>query len=220
MEDILNASLAGGVMIGSSSDLVVHGVVSMAIGLAAGIFSTFGYAKITPWLNDKLGIHDTCGVINLHGLPGFFGGIIGGITASFSPDTVYGDDISHIFAARGGTDPRTAAEQGGAQFAVLGITVGIAIVSGIITGWIINREWFDKPTNLFEDSEFWHGIDEHEEDDKKPSAHGPPGIETKSQLIPDGMQYSQKQVVGDEHEGSAGHEIPASRHNQLPPINK
>jgi len=46
MEDILNASLAGGVMIGSSSDLVVHGVVSMAVGLVAGLFCTWGYANI------------------------------------------------------------------------------------------------------------------------------------------------------------------------------
>jgi ammonium transporter Rh len=107
MEDILNASLAGGVMIGSSSDLVVHGVVSMAIGFCAGILSTYGYYKITPWLYKKLGVHDTCGVTNLHGIPGFLGGLIGGISATLSPDNVYGDDISVIFAARGGDDPRS-----------------------------------------------------------------------------------------------------------------
>jgi ammonium transporter Rh len=104
MEDVLNATLAGGVIIGSSSDLVVHGFVSMVIGFLGGIVSSMGFKYVTPWLKGKEGsdrLHDTCGVLNLHGLPGILGGMIGALSASLVEDEVYGDDISTIFAARG-----------------------------------------------------------------------------------------------------------------------
>lgn len=108
MEDILNATLAGGVIIGSSSDLVVDAVYGILIGFIGGSVSCAGFEKLTPCLYEKLGIHDTCGVINLHGIPGILGGIIGGITASVCPDVVYGEDIALVFPARG--EGRTAGE--------------------------------------------------------------------------------------------------------------
>jgi ammonium transporter Rh len=100
MEDVLNATLAGGVIIGSSSDLVVDAVYGILIGFFGGSLSCWGFNKATPWLYERLGIHDTCGVNNLHGLPGIAGGIIGGITAACAPDMVYGEDIGVVFPAR------------------------------------------------------------------------------------------------------------------------
>ena len=55
-----------------------------------------------------MGIHDTCGVLNLHGIPGILGGVIGGITAASVGDEMYGADISEIFPKRGAPDNRTA----------------------------------------------------------------------------------------------------------------
>lgn len=72
--DIANASLAGGVAIGSACDNA-NSVSSMLIGLAAGALSVFGYAVILPWLKNKTRKVDTCGVMYLHGLPGLLGGI-------------------------------------------------------------------------------------------------------------------------------------------------
>lgn len=43
MEDILNASLAGGVMIGASSGIVTNPGVALCIGVFAGIISTLGF---------------------------------------------------------------------------------------------------------------------------------------------------------------------------------
>ena len=74
IEDIANASLAGGVAIGSTCDIANPGM-SMLIGLAAGILSTAGYAIIAPKVQKLIRGTDTCGVHNLHGMPGLLGGL-------------------------------------------------------------------------------------------------------------------------------------------------
>lgn len=80
MEDILNATLAGGVAIGAPCGVVVNPAISLFIGILAGIVSTTGFVKLTKFIEEsRLGIHDTCGVNNLHGIPGIMGGIISGI---------------------------------------------------------------------------------------------------------------------------------------------
>lgn len=50
MEVILNATLAGGVSVGSASDLVVTGGIAMAIGALAGIVSALGFIYLGGWL--------------------------------------------------------------------------------------------------------------------------------------------------------------------------
>jgi ammonium transporter Rh len=37
--------------------------------------STCGYVKLSPKLESTIGLRDTCGVHNLHGLPGILGGL-------------------------------------------------------------------------------------------------------------------------------------------------
>ena len=41
-------------------------------------------------MNKKLSIHDTCGVHNLHGMPGVMAGIVGAITAAMATRDEYG----------------------------------------------------------------------------------------------------------------------------------
>lgn len=79
MEDILNATLAGGVAIGAPCGVIINPAISLFVGLLAGVVSTLGFAKLTKCLDGTLGIHDTCGVHNLHGIPGIIGGIISGV---------------------------------------------------------------------------------------------------------------------------------------------
>jgi ammonium transporter Rh len=73
--DIANASLAGGVAIGATVANVTPGW-SMLIGLIAGTISVLGYTKVQSRLQAVTGGVDTCGVHNLHGMPGLFGGLI------------------------------------------------------------------------------------------------------------------------------------------------
>ena len=72
--DITNASLAGGVAIGATCNTAAPWQ-AFIIGVAAGTVCVIGYTIIQPILEKKLNIADTCGVHNLHGMPGLMGGI-------------------------------------------------------------------------------------------------------------------------------------------------
>lgn len=72
--DIANATLAGGVAIGSTCASAVPGT-AFVIGILAGVVSTFGFAVIQAKLTSLTKKVDTCGVFYLHGLPGLLGGI-------------------------------------------------------------------------------------------------------------------------------------------------
>lgn len=74
IEDMANAALAGGVAIGSSCAHTTP-KASLALGFVAGILSVIGFAIIQPRVQKALKGIDTCGVHNLHGMPGMLGGL-------------------------------------------------------------------------------------------------------------------------------------------------
>lgn len=152
MEDILNATLAGGVAVGSSADLVIGPYASLIIGAIAGSLSVVGYVYIQPYLQKKFNLHDTCGVHNLHGLPGILGGISGFISASVVSDSVYGDSITDVFPGR---DGRTAGQQGGYQLLALIVTLSIAMSGGALTGKILNKFRPEEEREYVDDDEDW-----------------------------------------------------------------
>ncbi len=120
--DIANAALAGGVAIGATCDHASHGE-AMIIGLIAGAISTIGFAIFQAKQEKFHKIIDTCGVSNLHGIPGIFGG----------------------FAAILVVDGIDAA----AQVKGIVITILIAIVSGLITGKVVSL--FGKTDKIYDD---------------------------------------------------------------------
>ena len=83
MEHILNATLAGGVAIGAPASIFFNNGASMITGLIAGVISTLCFQYLGPWLEEKYGLYDTCGVHNLHGIPGILGASISAIGATF-----------------------------------------------------------------------------------------------------------------------------------------
>lgn len=161
-EELQNATLAGGVAVGSSSDLVIRPWGALLLGNVAGIISALGFIYLTPRLNRF--IHDTCGVNNLHGMPGILGGVAGAISAGTAGSTAYGAAISSIFPARHPVDPAfpfakgwSATTQGAYQFAALMVTIAFAIGGGLITGFIMKLRFFDPYTteDLYEDCGEW-----------------------------------------------------------------
>ena len=121
--DIANASLAGGVAIGATCNLV-SAPIAFLIGILAGGICVIGYAVIQPILQKYLKIVDTCGVHNLHGMPGLLGGIIA------------------VFVV-----PEVAKAQ------IIGIlfTVGLALIGGFIAGNIIKLT--GSKERIYEDSD-------------------------------------------------------------------
>ena len=82
MEIILNASLAGGVACGANAEIIVAPYGAMLLGFIAGCVSSFGVAYLSHFLQNAINLHDTCGVHNLHGMPGIIGGLVSAIVAS------------------------------------------------------------------------------------------------------------------------------------------
>lgn len=150
MEVVLNATLAGGVSVGSSSDLVVTAGTAMAIGGLAGILSAVGFLKLSKFLQEKINLHDTCGVHNLHGLPGVLGGVLGAVSASLA-DSAFDNKQALEETFEKIAEGRTTSEQGWIQLAALGITLGLSIGGGAIGGFIASR--FGKIEHLFDDEE-------------------------------------------------------------------
>lgn len=122
--DIANAALAGGVAIGSTCDTASL-TAAFIIGIIAGGLSTFGFAVIQPKAEALLKGIDTCGVMNLHGMPGLFGGI----AAVFIVD---------------GISIET-------QFTGIGVTILVAAVTGFVAGKIISI--LGRRTSPYVDSE-------------------------------------------------------------------
>lgn len=120
--DIANAALAGGVAIGATCDHATH-FEAMVIGLIAGVISTVGFALLQKKQEKFHKIIDTCGVSNLHGIPGIFGGLAAIVV-------VDGLDAS-------------------AQLKAIAITIIIAVVAGLFSGKIISL--FGRPTEIYND---------------------------------------------------------------------
>eukprot|EP00440_Ansanella_granifera_P033478 gb/GFBE01036324.1/.p1 GENE.gb/GFBE01036324.1/~~gb/GFBE01036324.1/.p1 ORF type:complete len:456 (+),score=123.37 gb/GFBE01036324.1/:1-1368(+) len=104
---IQNATLAGGVSIGAAANLV-DPFGAAVVGTMAGALSTWGFIK-SPLFGDV----DTCGIHNLHGMPGLLGGVFSVLVPHFYKNT--GIVTGH-------------------QFAGLAGTLAIAIVTGVIGG--------------------------------------------------------------------------------------
>ena len=118
MSQILNATLAGGVVMGSSADILHDGWAAYLVGMLTGIISTllFNYG---PKMLDKCGIHDVAGVLFLHGIPGFLGGL-----------------VSAIFRAK------YIDNKGGVQVAGIFISMGIGLAAGLFVGLVTKKLHF------------------------------------------------------------------------------
>jgi ammonium transporter Rh len=157
MVHIQNSTIAGGVGVGTCAQMVIQPWGALLIGSVAGTLSVLGFRFIMPLLR-KLNIHDTCGVHNLHGMPGVTAGLGSIIAAGVATDWRYGDSLQKIFVE---TDrPRNILA--GIQAAGLFTSLGMGIVGGIITGIVLLIPIWDQPrgSEHFDDLHFWTSVDE------------------------------------------------------------
>lgn len=78
---VQNATLAGGVAVGAFADKNIGLFGAMIVGSVAGLISTLGFKFLSNLLK-KIRVHDTCGIHNLHGMPGILSGLGAIVVAS------------------------------------------------------------------------------------------------------------------------------------------
>jgi ammonium transporter Rh len=127
---IQNATLAGGVSIGAVANLVGP-FGAMVIGALAGLLSTWGFCK-----SPLFGNLDTCGINNLHGMPGLLGGLLSAMVPFFYPNT-------GIFWWK--------------QLVGLSVTLGISVLTGVGTGFVLKL--LKGPKSAFWDGIYWECAD-------------------------------------------------------------
>ncbi|XP_046853448.1 ammonium transporter Rh type A-like [Xenia sp. Carnegie-2017] len=154
MVHVQNATLAGGVAIGTVANMIVEPWGALFIGTLAGVVSVLGYSYVTPFLSKFLKIHDTCGVNNLHGMPALVAGLAGVIYSRMSFVDDYHESLTNVFEAR---ENRTEHEQSIKQLVAIFVTLAISIGSGLITGFIISFKIFDAPSpkEVYDDESYW-----------------------------------------------------------------
>ena len=98
-------------------------------------------------MENKLKIFDTCGVHNLHGMPGILGGVVSAIVIAAADGKgwyVSADDESgYPFSDESFT------KQAGNQLLALMITLAFALIGGLLTGLMIKFMTF--PNHPFTD---------------------------------------------------------------------
>lgn len=124
-------------------------LTAMASRSYARQVSTLGYHKLQPWLLEKYGLHDSCGVHNLHGMPGIIGSL-----ASVFATLIRRDPELHHWDTKG--------EQAKNQLFAMLVTMVIALVSGALTGLLVkqmHRKINPDGEAYFHDSNFWSDTD-------------------------------------------------------------
>jgi ammonium transporter Rh len=137
--DMANAALAGGVAVGATCN-VIGPAAAFVVGILAGTLCTVGYVVIQPRVDAALKIVDTCGVHNLHGMPGLLGGLAAALL------------IPGIAKA---------------QLIGIACTVVLAFVSGSASGYVIALTG-TKVAAYQDRDEFLGAAGAEEEDDDQP----------------------------------------------------
>jgi ammonium transporter Rh len=179
MIHVQNATLAGGVAVGAIADMVIQPYGAMVIGTLAGVLSTMGFHYMTPLLNHRI-LHDTCGVNNLHGMPGIMSGIASAVVAATATRESYNGNRLYVFYpsrlpmanstefknhslssfpefVNGGLG-RSGVQQGGYQMAALATTLLTALVGGVLTGFLMRLpiiEQVKENEEMFDDEPQW-----------------------------------------------------------------
>jgi len=155
MIEIQNATLAGGVIIGMMCPFDIQPWTAVLIGGLGGTVSCFGYAIYHPFL-ERLGFTDSAAVQMLHGIPGWLGAIFAAFAClannnnyMYSYETQWQTTEYHS---------RTKEQQFGYIILAIVSTLLISIISGLITGVLINQPCCPRVNkkDMLIDHDFWN----------------------------------------------------------------
>lgn len=137
------ATLAGGVVMSTPSQMPVHPFGALLIGFIAGIVSCLGFKYSQPVVSRY--VVDVAGVVNLH----IYTAVISLLASIFV--CVNGFHTANYSSGN---------EQALYQFIGFLITFAIAAVGGLISGLIIRLPFVDKmdPDEYFDDVKHWDGV--------------------------------------------------------------
>lgn len=99
-------------------------------------------------------MYDTCGVHNLHGIPGLFGGIISAIVAAsfYYPSAVDAYPMTSADFPEYDALVSTPFKQGGLQVAGTFVSIGMGIATSIICGIFLRFVYSFNANEFFSDA--------------------------------------------------------------------
>lgn len=144
--DIQNATLAGGVAIGSVCNMTLSMGDSLLIGFIAGIVSCAGNSRFRCSF-------DACGVHSLHALPALVGALAG-VVLCFIKAQLHHDMPDVI----------THTNQATIQLYAIGATVLVSTTSGVFTGLVLGLVEASSDTEQDCDSFYWERGEQDEDE--------------------------------------------------------
>ncbi|XP_063213152.1 ammonium transporter Rh type B isoform X1 [Chroicocephalus ridibundus] len=144
MVQIQDATLAGAAVMGMAGEMLVTPFGALIAGFLAGLIPPLGFRFLTPVLRSRLKTQDTCGIHNVHGLPGILGALLGTLLAALATADAYGGRLELIFplVAQGS---RTATDQALCQLCALPVTLLLASLGGCLTGAVLKMKGLRSP---------------------------------------------------------------------------
>ncbi|RXN09422.1 ammonium transporter Rh type A-like isoform X1 [Labeo rohita] len=115
MVHIQSSALSGGVAIGVAMTAVHTPWVAMTIGFCASLISALGFRYMKNHMLFAFECHDTCGVLNVHAIPGILGW------------------FAHLFLRLTNNEGIIAVQFAVHHICVLLITVCVSVVMGVVT---------------------------------------------------------------------------------------
>ena len=152
IEHILHASYVGGVIIGGCCTICSKAWAAVIIGFVGGTISILFLWRIKKLLHN-IKFEDTIGVLQIFAIPGFIGGLLTCVFAgNFDNDNAWNDgSLNAIF----GRNNNKAGIYAALQIAGIFITLGMATLSGLITGLLTKVMMCSKNRYYFVDSEYF-----------------------------------------------------------------
>lgn len=138
MIHVQSGVLAGGVTMGSCCDMVLEPWGALLMGTVGGLTAAAGIAFVTPWLDEKLKIHDTCDCMALHGICAF-------MSIFCSCIAFAADSNAPLLMSMSTTAGKQAGRQVGGIFACAGIATGLGLPVGYLVALMGDHDnWYDE----------------------------------------------------------------------------